>query len=100
MTFATDFRHQPPAPTITRQDIEARWPALPDGWTAADDANLMEGLFRGLSLEAIGNQIDQRTGNVDARWKALKRAAGVEQGAVPWAAQMALLEIARERSIG
>lgn len=67
----------------------------PDGWTAADDIALMEGLFRGLSLAAIANSIDQRNGNVDARWKALKRVVGVEHGAVPLDAQTALLAAVR-----
>jgi hypothetical protein len=96
MTPATNFRAPPPA--LSKAEIAARFPALPDGWTAADDVALMEGLFKGLTLQAIADRIDQRDGNVAARWKALKEAAGVTVGWVPMAAQLALLEIIRERA--
>ncbi len=99
MTLPTNFRNPPP-PAMSKTDIAARIPPAPDFWTAADDVELMEGLFRGLSLQAIADRTDQRLGDVQARWTALKRAAGVTVGAVPMASQTALLEIVRERAGG
>ena len=85
-----DFAFRNPQPALTRAEIAANVAALPmpDGWTAQDDVALMEGLFRGLPVT-----------NAD-RWKALKLAAGVTQGAVPWEAQKALMAIVRERADG
>ena len=96
-TYNTAFRATVTPSALTPREIAANVAALgyPDGWTAADDVALMEGLFRGLSLAAIANSIDQRDGNVEARWRALKRAAGVEHGAVPLDAQTALLAAVR-----
>ena len=96
MNLPTNFRNPPP-PAMSKADIAARIPPAPGFWTAADDVGLMEGLFRGLSLQAIADRTDQRLGDVQARWTALKRAAGVTVGAVPMASQTALLEIVRER---
>ena len=96
-TYNTTLRATVTPSAPTPREIAANVAALgyPDGWTAADDIALMEGLFRGLSLAAIANSIDQRNGNVEARWKALKRVVGVEHGAVPLDAQTALLAAVR-----
>ncbi|HOZ32857.1 MAG TPA: hypothetical protein PLM52_08245 [Tabrizicola sp.] len=96
-TYNAAFRATVTPPALTPREIAANVAALgyADGWTAADDIALMEGLFRGLSLAAIANSIDQRNGNVEARWKALKRVVGVEHGAVPLDAQTALLAAVR-----
>ncbi len=89
-----------PAATLTVADIARRVAALgyPENWTAADDVALMEGLFESLSLQAIADRTDQRTGNVKARWQALKAAAGAPHGGVPVDAQNALLGIVRDRA--
>jgi hypothetical protein len=97
MTTPTNFRNPPP-PAVSKADIAARIPPAPDFWTAADDVELMEGLFRGLTLAAIADRTDHRLKDVYERWAAFKAAAGVTVGWVPMAAQLALLEIVRERA--
>lgn len=94
-----DFHTRTAAPLLTKAEIAARIEAspMPDGWNRDDDVALMEGLFRGLGIAAIASQIDQRDGDVAARWRALKTAAGAEHGAVPLDAQTRLLDVVRLR---
>ena len=84
----------PSAPTP--REIAANVAALgyPDGWTAADDLALMEGLFLGLGLQAIGTSIGKPFGEAQARFLALRKAA-VGEGVLTLDAQTALLAAVR-----
>ena len=94
-----DLRFARPTPAITEADIARNVEALgyPDGWTAADDVALMEGLFRGLGLQAIGTGIGKPFGATQDRFLALRKAA-VGEGALTINAQNALLRIVRSRA--
>ena len=76
-----DLNFRTPAPTITVSQIAANVAALgyPDGWTAADDIALVEGLFMGLKLAQIGiprgKTIVCRCEEVSA--KRIREAAGI-----------------------
>jgi hypothetical protein len=81
---------------LTPREIAANVAALdlPDGWTRADDLALMEGLFLGLGLQAIGSKIGKPFGAAQARFLALRKAA-VGEGVLTLDAQTALLAAVR-----
>lgn len=79
-------------------DLIAALP-MPEGWTARDDADLVEGLFRGLSIEAVALRIDQRDGNVRARFLALRDAATGGHRALMLEDQTRLLAVVRGRAV-
>ena len=97
MTTGINFTR--PAPAVTVSDIARAVDALgyPEGWTAADDVSLMEGLFLGLGLQAIGTSIGKPFGVTQGRFLALRKAA-VGEGALTLDAQAALLSIVRDRA--
>lgn len=84
----------PSAPTP--REIAANVAALgyPDGWTAADDVALMEGLFMGLKLAQIGIPRGKTIAEMQARFLALRKAA-VGEGVLTLDAQTALLAAVR-----
>lgn len=100
MTLPTNFRNPmtEPAP-FSRAEVEARFPVLPDGWTAADDLALMEGLGLGLRLGEIGAMQGHSLTAMQARFLALRKAA-VGEGTFNLAAQEVLTAIVRERAGG
>ncbi len=95
----TSLNFHRPAPAVSERDIAAAVAALgyPAGWTAQDDVALMEGLFRGLGLQAIGTSIGKPFGATQARFLALRKAA-VAEGPLTIDAQTALLRIVRDRA--
>ncbi len=91
-----DLNFRTPAPTITVSQIAANVAALgyPDGWTAADDIALVEGLFMGLKLAQIGIPRGKTIAEMQARFLALRKAA-VGEGVLTLDAQTALLAAVR-----
>ena len=83
----------------TPREIAANVAALgyPDGWTAADDVALMEGLFMGLKLAQIGIPRGKTIAEMQVRFLALRKAA-VGEGVLTLDAQKALLSIVRSRA--
>mgnify|MGYP003543090136 FL=1 len=81
---------------LTPREIAANVAALgyPDGWTAADDVALMEGLFMGLKLAQIGIPRGKTIAEMQARFLALRKAA-VGEGVLTLDAQTALLAAVR-----
>ena len=86
-----------PMPAVSQAEVRRAVVALglPDGWTPADDVALMEGLFMGLGLQAIGVRLGKPFGETQARFLALRRAA-IGHGVFTLDAQTALLNVARE----
>ncbi len=72
--------------------------APPAGWTESDDLALMEGLFRGLGLQAIGTAIGKPFGVTQDRFLQLRRAA-VGNEPLTLTAQEHLLKIVRMRAV-
>lgn len=95
---AVDFRNPltEPAP-LTRAEVEARIPPLPDGWTAADDVALMHGLGMGMRLGEIGAMQGQTLEAMQARFLDLRRAS-VGHGVLNLAAQEMLVAIVEARA--
>lgn len=94
----TDFTFRNPAPDYTEADLAARYPALPDGWTPADDVALWEGLFRGLKLAEIGLPRGKTLDEMQSRFLAFRHAATDGRGAITLTAQTLWLKLARERN--
>lgn len=94
---AVDFRNPltEPAP-FTRAEVEARFPSLPDNWTAADDVALMHGLGLGMKLGEIGAMQGHSLAAMQARFLALRQAA-VGHGVFNLAAQEMLTAIVDDR---
>lgn len=70
---------------------------LPEGWTAADDLALWEGLFKGLGLGRIAALMGRTLTETSGRFLALK-AAAVGTGTLNLDAQTVLLAIIRSRA--
>lgn len=89
----------PVPPALTKAEIVARFPDLPEGWTAQDDVALMEGLFKLNGLMHIALSIGKTFDATQARFLQLRKAA-VKGGIGPFTltAQSRLLEIVRERA--
>lgn len=82
---------------LTKAEIEARFPDLPDGWTRQDDVDLMEGLFRLNGLMRIAVEMRKPFDAVQARFLQLRKAAVKGVGPFSLTAQSRLLDIVRER---
>lgn len=99
-TYNTTFRATVTPPALTPREIAANVAAnvaalgYPDGWTAADDLALMEGLFMGLKLAQIGIPRGKTIAEMQARFLALRKAA-VGEGVLTLDAQTALLAAVR-----
>lgn len=93
-----DFTFRTPPEPLTQAQIEARIPALPEGWTAQDDLALMEGLFKLVGLMRIAVSIRKPFDTVQERFLQLRRAAVEGPGPFTLSAQTALLEIVRGRA--
>ncbi len=99
-TYNTAIRATVTPSALTPREIAANVAAnvaalgYPDGWTAADDVALMERLFLGLGLQAIGTSIGKPFGEAQARFLALRKAA-VGEGVLTLDAQTALLAAVR-----
>ncbi len=92
-----DFRNPLTAlAPFTRAQIEASFPALPEGWTAADDLTLWEGLFKGLGLGRIAALMGRTLTETSGRFLALKGAA-VGTGTLTLPAQKEILAVIQER---
>ena len=93
------FRATVTPSALTPREITANVAALdlPDGWTRADDLELMEGLFMGLKLAQIGIPRGKTIAEMQARFLALRKAA-VGEGVLTLEAQKALLSIVRSRA--
>lgn len=88
----------PPPPVLTKAEIAARFPDLPEGWTAQDDVALMEGLFKLNGLMRIALAIGKTFDQTQARFLQLRKAAVQGVGPFSLTAQSRLLEIVRERA--
>jgi hypothetical protein len=97
MTLHTDIRR--PHVMLTERDIARNVAALgyPEGWTAADDLAMMEGLFRGLSLSRIAEGQGKPLDAVQARFIALRDAATEGDPRFVLTAQERLLAVVRGR---
>jgi hypothetical protein len=95
MTIPVDYSNPLTIPPPrSRASVDRRIPALSDGWTAADDLALMEGLFLGHGLGRIASDLGKTLGKVQDRFLQLRRAA-VGEGPFTLTAQVMLLEIVR-----
>lgn len=92
----TDFTFRTPAHELTEAQIIARYPGLPEGWAAADDVALWEGLFRGIGFEDMAVKHGKRAADWRARFFAFRDAAG--GGPLPLKAQTVFLQEARRRA--
>ena len=94
--YNTAFRATVTPSALTPREIAANVAALgyADGWTAADDVALMEGLFMGLKLAQIGIPRGKTIAEMQARFLALRKAA-VGEGVLTLDAQTALLAAVR-----
>lgn len=85
------------APAIfSREEMESRIPAMPDGWTASDDVALIHGLGLDMKLGEIGALQGQPLALVSERFIQLRRAA-VGHGIFTLPAQNRLAEILEDR---
>lgn len=95
-----DIHFQRPAPVLTKAEIARNVAALryPEGWAAADDVALVEGLFQHKGLGLIAAHMGRQLYEVQARFLELRGAA--TGGAVVFAldAQTALLAVVRDRA--
>lgn len=95
-----DFTFRTPTEPLTQAQIEARIPALPEGWTAQDDLALMEGLFKLVGLMQIALAIGKPFDEVQDRFVQLRNAAVRKIGPFSLTAQSRLLEAVRGRANG
>ncbi len=88
----------PVPPALSKAEIAARFPELPEGWTAQDDLNLVEGLFKLVGLARIALSIGKTFDETQARFLQLRKAAVQGIGPFSLTAQSRLLEVVREKA--
>ena len=88
----------PPREQLTKAEIADRFPALPEGWTAQQDLELVEGLFKFNALMRIAVSMGKPFDAVQDRFLQLRSAAVKGVGPFSLTAQSRLLEVARERA--
>jgi hypothetical protein len=91
-----DFARPQEAMTVAEIAANVAAAPMPEGWTAADDVALMEGLFKDVGLMRIALRIRKPFDLVQARFVQLRRAA-CHHGAFTLQAQTRLLEVVRAR---
>ncbi len=94
----TNFRNPPEAPTQSVIAANVATLGYPAGWSAQDDLALITMLFEGRGLSHIAAYRRQPYAAVEARWKALKAAAGSPEGMLPLDAQTRLLAVLTARA--
>ena len=83
---------------LTKAEIAERIPELPEGWTAQNDLELVEGLFKLVGLMRIAVSMRKPFDDVQARFLQLRKAAVKGVGPFSLPAQSRLLDIVRERA--